>query len=83
MGKSYLVKKGNPTHGITASVKGEAPRGLQAFPGAAGKAGLCVPQTAGHPPIGKLLNALIGEGPFCSSGVAWGMTFSRKDFMEG
>lgn len=34
-------------------------------------------------PIGKLLNAFIGEGPFCSSGVVWGRTFSRKDFMEG
>ena len=34
-------------------------------------------------PIGKLLNEFIGDGPFCSSGVAWGMTFSRKDFMVG
>lgn len=52
---------------------------------ARGKAGLGVTQavSAGDPPIGKLLNALIGDGPFCSSGVAWGMTFSRKDFMEG
>ena len=36
-----------------------------------------------NPPIGKLLKAFIGDGPFCSSGVVWGMTFSRKDFMAG
>lgn len=36
-----------------------------------------------NPPIGKLLNEFIGDGPFCSSGVVWGMTFSRKDFMVG
>lgn len=29
-------------------------------------------------PIGKLLKAFIGDGPFCSSGVVWGMTLSRK-----
>lgn len=34
-------------------------------------------------PMGKLLKAFIGDGPFCSSGVVWGMTFSRKDFMAG
>ena len=36
-----------------------------------------------NPPMGKLLKAFIGDGPFCSSGVVWGMTFSRKDFMAG
>lgn len=34
-------------------------------------------------PIGKLLKAFTGDGPFCSSGVVWGMTLSRKDFMAG
>lgn len=36
-----------------------------------------------NPPIGKLLKAFTGDGPFCSSGVVWGRTFSRKDFMAG
>lgn len=43
----------------------------------------CMKLACRNPPIGKLLNEFIGDGPFCSSGVVWGMTFSRKDFMVG
>lgn len=75
------MKKGNIPHRITTSSKMGILRVTVIFQEeAGGKAGLC---PTGHSPIGKLLNALIGEGPFCSSGVVWGMTFSRKDFMEG
>lgn len=37
----------------------------------------------GHAPMGKLLKALLGEGPLCSSAALWGVAASRKGLAAG